>query len=74
MPNPLSRAADELAALAAFILKIPEPLRLMFRELGEIILDAPNQRAAIERAKFYAAADAAKIAVDAELRRELDGK
>lgn len=74
MLDPLKIAEDALGELASFILKIPAPLRGPFKELGELILAAPNQRAALERAKFYAAADAAKIAVDAELRRELDGK
>jgi uncharacterized protein YggE len=43
-------------------------------ELVSIILRAPDPRAAIERAKFYAAADAAKLAADEALKKALSKK
>ncbi len=61
MSNPLTKALE----------LVPIPLLAPLSELVQIILDAPDQHAAIERAKFYAAADAAKLAADALLRKEL---
>lgn len=61
MPDALKKALDA----------VPLELLPMLGELVELILSAPDKRAAIERARFYAAADAAKLAADAALRKEL---
>lgn len=61
MPNPLTELIDEIPAVLA------APLI----ELVRIILGAPDPASAIERAKFYALADAEKLAADAALRKAL---
>ena len=60
------------AAEAALVASgVPSEIAQGLGELTGIVLAAPDQRAAIERAKFYAAADAAKLAADELLRKEL---
>lgn len=61
MSNPMEKVLEA----------IPAVLVAPLTELVKLILDAPNPHAAIERAKYYAAADAAKLAADAALRRDL---
>lgn len=57
--------------LAALLEAVPEALIEPLAELVKLILDSPDKHAAIERAKFYATADAAKLAADAALRKDL---
>lgn len=57
--------------LSTLLAAVPGALVDPLTELVQLILDAPNPHSAIERAKYYAAADAAKLAADALLRKEL---
>lgn len=50
---------------------VPAILYASLAELVKIIVDAPNPSDAIERAKFYALADAEKIAADELLKKAL---
>jgi len=61
LSNPLSKVLDA----------VPGALIVPLAELVKIIIDAPNPRDAIDRAKFYAAASAAKLAADEALKKEL---
>ena len=58
-------------ALTKIIEAVPEAIIVPLSELVQAVLAAPNQRAAIERARFYASADAAKLAADELLRKDL---
>lgn len=40
-------------------------------ELIEIVLTSPDKQRMLDRLKFYAAAEAAKIAADEQLKKEL---
>ena len=65
MSNALTRAIDAIPE------EVLDDVGEALAELVHVILAAPDRRTAIERAKFYAAADAAKIAADAALRKDL---
>lgn len=61
MPNPLTQAIEA----------VPGALIAPLADLVRLIVDAPNPSIAIERAKFYALADAEKLAADALLKKAL---
>jgi hypothetical protein len=60
-----------MSALTNELESIPALLVGPLVELVKIIINAPNPADAIERAKFYALADAEKIAADELLKKSL---
>lgn len=63
--------SQELKNAIALIPGIPAVLVEPIADLVEVIIGAPDPQDALNRARYYATADAAKIAADELLRKEL---